>query len=141
MLRPDERAPVDRPTSPTDLDGPSGSFPSLDPRQGVRFPRRYTRAGTHPYDEIEWEVRDAVITNERGEIAFEQRNVEVPKSWSQLATNVVAQKYFRGVLGTPERENERAPAHRPRGPHGRALGARRPATSPRSSTPRRSRPS
>jgi ribonucleoside-diphosphate reductase alpha chain len=67
--------------------------------------RRFTEPGVHPYDEIEWELRDAVITNERGEVAFEQRNVEVPKTWSQLATNVVAQKYFRGPVGTPEREH------------------------------------
>jgi ribonucleoside-diphosphate reductase alpha chain len=66
--------------------------------------RRYTTEGVHPYDKIEWELRDAVISNEKGEVTFEQRNVEVPKNWSQLATNVVAQKYFRGPLGTPERE-------------------------------------
>ena len=75
------------------------------PRQGLRIRRRFTREGVHPFDEIEWELRDAVISNERGEVAFEQRNVEVPKFWSQLATNVVAQKYFRGLLGTPEREH------------------------------------
>ncbi|MDH3627454.1 MAG: vitamin B12-dependent ribonucleotide reductase [Acidobacteriota bacterium] len=77
---------------------------SHDPRRGLRVPRRFTQAGVHPYDALEWELRDAVITNEKGEIAFEQRNVEVPKFWSQLATNVVAQKYFRGLMGTPERE-------------------------------------
>jgi ribonucleoside-diphosphate reductase alpha chain len=75
------------------------------PEEGLRVERRYTKQGTHPYDEIEWELRDAVITNEKGEVNFEQRNVEVPKAWSQLATNVVAQKYFRGQPGTPEREN------------------------------------
>ncbi len=75
------------------------------PREGLRLVRRYTKPGVHPYDEIEWELRDAVITNERSEVTFEQRNVEVPKFWSQLATNVVAQKYFRGTPGTPEREH------------------------------------
>jgi len=105
MLRPDERSPADRPATPTELDGPSAGFEPLDLRQGLRVARRYTRPGVHPFDEVEWELRDAVITNERGDVAFEQRNVEVPKFWSQLATNVVAQKYFRGVLGTPEREN------------------------------------
>jgi len=106
MLRPDERPPADRPATAAELSGPSGAFePSLELRQGLRVPRRYTRPGVHPFDEVEWEPRDAVITNERGEVAFEQRNVEVPKFWSQLATNVVAQKYFRGVLGTPERES------------------------------------
>jgi ribonucleoside-diphosphate reductase alpha chain len=79
--------------------------PQFDIKEGLRVPRRFTKAGVHPYDELEWELRDAVISNEKGEIAFEQRNVEVPKGWSQLATNVVAQKYFRGQLGTPERES------------------------------------
>jgi len=73
--------------------------------RGLPVERRYTRADTPAYDGIEWELRDAVITNEKGEVTFEQRNVEVPKSWSQLATNVVAQKYFRGQLGTPQRES------------------------------------
>jgi ribonucleoside-diphosphate reductase alpha chain len=76
----------------------------IDPKKGLRFPRIFTREGVHPYDEIEWELRDAVIKNEKGEVAFEQRNVEVPAFWSQLATNVVAQKYFRGMVGSPERE-------------------------------------
>jgi len=70
----------------------------------MRFARRFTKPGVHPYDEVEWELRDAVISSGKGEVAFEQRNVEVPKFWSQLATNVVAQKYFRGTLGSPERE-------------------------------------
>jgi ribonucleoside-diphosphate reductase alpha chain len=74
------------------------------PEHGLRVERRYTKEGEHPYDAIEWELRDAVITNEKGEVTFEQRNVEVPCGWSQLATNVVTQKYFRGQLGTPERE-------------------------------------
>jgi ribonucleoside-diphosphate reductase alpha chain len=70
---------------------------------GLRFSRTYSREGTHPYDEIEWELRDAVIPGEGGNV-FEQKGVEVPKSWSQTATNVVASKYFRGKLGTPQRE-------------------------------------
>jgi ribonucleoside-diphosphate reductase alpha chain len=60
----------------------------------------------HPFDEVEWETRDAVIPNfKQGGNAFEQRDVEFPKSWSQNATNIVAQKYFRGPLGTPQRES------------------------------------
>jgi ribonucleoside-diphosphate reductase alpha chain len=78
---------------------------TLGPKDGLRVARRFTTPGIHPFDEVEWELRDAVITTERGEVAFEQRNVEVPKAWSQLATNVVAQKYFRGPLGTPDREH------------------------------------
>ncbi len=72
---------------------------------GIGITRRFTREGVHPYDEVEWETRDSRLTDYRtGEVAFEQLNVEVPKSWSQNATNILAQKYFRGSLGTPERE-------------------------------------
>jgi len=73
-------------------------------RQGLRFERRFTTAGIDPYDAVEWEVRDAVISNEKGEIIFEQRQVEIPRFWSQTATNVVVSKYFRGQMGTPGRE-------------------------------------
>ena len=73
---------------------------------GLQFRRYFTRDGVHPFDEVEWETRDAVIPNFKdGGNAFEQREVEFPKSWSQNATNIVAQKYFRGTLGTPERES------------------------------------
>ncbi len=75
-------------------------------RGGLSFERHFTRQGTHPFDETEWETRDAVIPNyKEGGNAFEQRGVEFPKSWSQNATNIVAQKYFRGQLGSPERES------------------------------------
>jgi len=72
-------------------------------RPGLRFARTFTRDGVHPYDEIEWELRDAAIPGENGNV-FEQKGVEVPKFWSMTATNVVASKYFRGRLGTPARE-------------------------------------
>ena len=71
---------------------------------GIRVRRYFTKAGTNPYDEIEWEIRSATIQNESGKLVFEQNNVEVPKAWSQMATNVVTSKYFRGPLGTPQRE-------------------------------------
>ena len=71
---------------------------------GLTFPRFFTEAGVDPFDEVEWELRAAVIGNERGEVVFEQRDVEIPKSWSQQATNIVVSKYFRGQIGTPERE-------------------------------------
>ncbi|HEX2707529.1 MAG TPA: vitamin B12-dependent ribonucleotide reductase, partial [Solirubrobacterales bacterium] len=71
---------------------------------GLSIERRFSAAGVHPFDQIEWEIRDAVIGNPESP-AFEQRGVEFPKSWSQNATNIVAQKYFRGQLGSPEREN------------------------------------
>jgi ribonucleoside-diphosphate reductase alpha chain len=72
--------------------------------QGLSVERRFSTAGTHPFDEIEWETRDAVIGNPESP-AFEQRGVEFPKSWSQNATNIVAQKYFRGQLGSDKRES------------------------------------
>ena len=72
-------------------------------RQGLTVERRFTTPGVHPFDEVEWEIRDAVIGDPENP-AFEQREVEFPKSWSQNATNIVAQKYFRGKLGSPERE-------------------------------------
>jgi ribonucleoside-diphosphate reductase alpha chain len=71
---------------------------------GLAFPRFFTEAGLDPFDEIEWELRAAVIGSERGEVVFEQRDVEIPKFWSQQATNIVVSKYFRGQIGTPERE-------------------------------------
>jgi ribonucleoside-diphosphate reductase alpha chain len=72
--------------------------------QGLSIERRFSTPGVHPFDQIEWEIRDAVIGNPESP-AFEQRGVEFPKSWSQNATNIVAQKYFRGKLGSPERES------------------------------------
>jgi ribonucleoside-diphosphate reductase alpha chain len=74
------------------------------PRVGLKFERHFTPPGTHAYDLIEWERRTAAITSEKGQVIFEQKDVEVPRSWSQLAINVVAQKYFRGSPGSPERE-------------------------------------
>jgi ribonucleoside-diphosphate reductase alpha chain len=75
-------------------------------RQGLTFTRYFTTEGVHPFDEVEWETRDAVIPNfKEGGNAFEQRDVEFPVSWSQNATNIVAQKYFRGPLNTPQRES------------------------------------
>ena len=75
-------------------------------REGLTFSRYFTTEGKHPFDDVEWEIRDAVIPNyKEGGNAFEQRDVEFPASWSQNATNIVAQKYFRGTLGTPQRES------------------------------------
>src|SRR5438067_9974315 len=72
--------------------------------KGLRFGRFFTPPGSHAYDLVEWERRTAAITSEKGQVIFEQKDVEVPRSWSQLAINVVAQKYFRGSPGSPERE-------------------------------------
>jgi ribonucleoside-diphosphate reductase alpha chain len=67
--------------------------------KGVRVERRYTEPGVHPFEAIDWELRDAEVGK------FKQEQVEFPKSWSQNATNIVAQKYFRGQVGSPERES------------------------------------
>src|SRR5438034_2223680 len=95
------------------LEGPSAGergretrLMAMAPEQtGIGIRRHFTTPGAHPYDEVLWERRDARITNFRdGSVAFEQRDVEFPVSWSQNATNIVAQKYFRGQLGAPGRE-------------------------------------
>src|SRR5215468_9856326 len=72
---------------------------------GLEFPRYFTLPGVDPFDEIEWEVRSAVIGNEKGKVVFEQRDVEIPSFWSQQATNIVVSKYFRGQMDAPEREH------------------------------------
>jgi ribonucleoside-diphosphate reductase alpha chain len=85
-------------------DSRSAAAPSVTASgAGVSVPRRFTEAGEHPFDCVEWEIRDAVI-GDRANPAFAQRGVEFPAGWSQNATNIVAQKYFRGRLDTPERE-------------------------------------
>ena len=80
---------------------------AMAPEQtGIGIRRHFTTEGGDPYEGLVWERRDARITNFRdGTVAFEQRDVEFPMSWSQNATNIVAQKYFRGPLGSPEREH------------------------------------
>ncbi|RCK76648.1 MAG: Ribonucleotide reductase of class II (coenzyme B12-dependent) [Ignavibacteriae bacterium] len=80
------------------------NYTKKEEKQGLKLHRYFTQKGKHPFDEIEWEYRTATISNEKGEIIFEQQEVEVPKFWSMTATNVVASKYFSGKLGTPERE-------------------------------------
>src|SRR4029453_1163016 len=78
--------------------GPGRSVP------GLEFERYFSKDGVDPFDEVDWELRSAVIANERGELVFEQRDVEIPRFWSQQATNIVVSKYFRGQIGNPERE-------------------------------------
>ncbi len=83
------------------------SHPTIEettPGQALSIERRFTSPGTHPFDTVEWELRDARIGH-GDRVAFEQRGVEFPKSWSQNATNIVAQKYFRGQLDSPAREH------------------------------------
>jgi ribonucleoside-diphosphate reductase alpha chain len=91
------------PLADVDFDG-ARARNTMAPPPGLTFPRFFTERTVDPFDEVDWELRTAVISNERGEVVFEQRDVEIPKSWSQQATNIVVSKYFRGQLGTPGRE-------------------------------------
>ena len=102
---------------------------------GLHVERYFTTPGVDPADELAWEYRAASIQGEDGKAVFEQKNIEVPKSWSMLATNVVASKYFRGTPGTPERETSvrKLVAWTPS-----PAGASRAATSSRTTTARRS---
>jgi ribonucleoside-diphosphate reductase alpha chain len=96
-----ERTPVEpRSGEPRD----AGQTPASSALAGLEFSRYFTLPGVDPFDEVEWEIRSAVIGNEKGKVVFEQRDVEIPKSWSQQATNIVVSKYFRGQIGTPDRE-------------------------------------
>src|SRR3989344_9526396 len=88
-------------------DAGSGIFLTQDSagvQEKLMIPRYFTQENIHPYDEIEWDKRTAKITSAKGEVIFEQKDVEAPNFWSQTATDIVAEKYFRGKLGTPERE-------------------------------------
>jgi ribonucleoside-diphosphate reductase alpha chain len=100
MARSTQKTSTDRPnltaTAPA-------SLPKRN-RNGLPWKRYFTRPGVAPFDEVQWETRSATITNEKGETVFEQHDVEIPTGWSQVATNVVVSKYFRGVIGTPDRE-------------------------------------
>src|SRR5882672_4874247 len=84
---------------------------SAAPGRGIVLERFFTTAGVDPYSQVDWDLRSAVISGEDGRIVFEQKDVEVPRAWSQTATNVVVSKYFRGPLslvgmqpGSPKRE-------------------------------------
>ncbi len=79
---------------------------SKAPSQGrIEVARRFTQPGRPVFETLEWELRTATITDDQGQVLFEQHDVEVPRAWSQLATNVVVSKYFRGAVGTPGRES------------------------------------
>jgi ribonucleoside-diphosphate reductase alpha chain len=93
------------PVSPTPRTGVSDSSRGVQPTvPGLEYERFFAKEGVDPFDEVEWDLRAAVIGSEKGEVVFEQRDVEIPKFWSQQATNIVVSKYFRGQIGTPERE-------------------------------------
>jgi ribonucleoside-diphosphate reductase alpha chain len=89
----------------TGLDQSRSKTKTAPSAPGLTFPRFFTEAGVDPFDEVQWELRAALISNERGELVFEQRDVEIPTFWSQQATNIVVSKYFRGQIGSPEREH------------------------------------
>src|SRR6202167_4453492 len=73
-------------------------------KTGLEFKRYFTDGTISPFDKVEWDRRTAQIGNEKGQVIFRQENIEVPKAWSQTATNIVASKYFHGKLDTPKRE-------------------------------------
>src|SRR5215470_5428315 len=91
--------------SPASKDRKQAKERKASVRGGLTLRRFFTTPGVDPADEMAWEFRTAGITGEDGKVVFEQKNIEVPKTWSMLATNVVASKYFRGTPGTPERES------------------------------------
>jgi ribonucleoside-diphosphate reductase alpha chain len=89
----------------------NAQLPSQTTRTGIQFPRHFTarqEPGRTPYDDVQWETRNATIGNDKGAVIFEQRDVEMPAGWSQTATNIVASKYFHGKLGSPDRERSLA---------------------------------
>lgn len=99
-----EKLSADSPAS--DTDGVRTNPAQQDKRQasGLAFSRFFTQPGVSPYDKLTWELRTASITDSKGNVIFEQKDVEVPKEWSMTATNIVASKYLHGQLGTPQRE-------------------------------------
>src|SRR6266568_3893734 len=80
------------------------SMPLKKKAPGLSFRRLFTKPGVSPYNEVEWDLRLAQITDAQGNVIFEQKDVEVPKDWSMTATNIVASKYLHGKIGTSERE-------------------------------------
>ena len=88
----------------TNLQSPAASLQTSSTQRGLTFIRRFTTEGISPYDQVEWERRTASITDSKGNVIFEQKEVEVPSDWSMTATNIVASKYLHGQLGTAERE-------------------------------------
>src|SRR5258705_6135796 len=99
-----ERGPAQTQSGAVEARARKGAEARSQSVQGLDFPRYFTLPGVDPFDEIEWEVRSAVIGNEKGKVVFEQRDVEIPSFWSQQATSIVVSKYFRGQLGAPDRE-------------------------------------
>ena len=127
----------------------SASFKSTDGRttEGLRFNRVFSKAGVSPYDEVQWEHRDASITDFTGKPIFFQKDVEVPIDWSVTATNIVASKYLHGPMEAPQTSEKEGANMFARtvfasssavSPRRFATGASRTTTSPRPKTPRSS---
>jgi ribonucleoside-diphosphate reductase alpha chain len=97
--------PVEKPKPETRMTAAStpATAPTTEPRR-LTYERFFTKPGRNPYDDVTWELRSAVINDEKGQPVFEQHGIEVPTTWSQTATNIVASKYFRGAVGSPQRE-------------------------------------
>src|SRR6516225_426147 len=95
---------TDKKKSPESVAPAPDVTPTKKKAPGLQFRRLLTKPGISPYEEIEWELRVAQITDAQGNVIFEQKDVEVPKDWSMTATNIVASKYLHGTIGTPERE-------------------------------------
>src|SRR6201985_3211397 len=91
-------------TTQTTAKTPTSAAARAPSASGLRFTRKFSKAGVSPYDEVQWERRTAAINDMSGKIIFEQKDVEVPTDWSLTATNIVASKYLHGQIGTPERE-------------------------------------
>ena len=91
-------------TTTADATAATPVTPNKKKAPGLSFRRFFTKPGVSPYDELEWDLRLAQITDAQGNVIFEQKDVEVPKDWSMTATNIVASKYLHGKVGTPERE-------------------------------------
>src|SRR5260370_34663408 len=99
-----ERPMPDLKTTTVDATTASPAATANKKTPGLSFRRFFTKPGVSPYDELEWDLRLAQITDSQGGVIFEQKDVEVPKDWSMTATNIVASKYLHGKVGTPERE-------------------------------------
>ncbi len=89
----------------TNIAAAKSTAAAATPTRGLSFNRYFTTPGISPYDQVNWEFRDAVIQDWKGKLIFEQKNVESPVDWSMTATNIVASKYLHGLVGTPERES------------------------------------
>ena len=95
-----ERAGVVGPSEVREIAWETGRAQGQPGARGMEIPRVFSNEGTGPYDDVEWEIRTAEIKDERGRIIFQQTDCEVPRAWSQLATNVVASKYFYGDVAS-----------------------------------------